>query len=61
MNFVSYNSLSKHVTELNYIIPNRISCSHTNPLRNWSVLFQFFGQFSLNDESLVGRLKTTKY
>lgn len=39
------------------ILPDCISCPHSHPLGNWPVLLQFFGEFSLDDKGLMGRLK----
>jgi hypothetical protein len=38
-------------------LPNGVPCTHSNPLRNGSILFQFLGKLALDNKCLMGRLK----
>lgn len=43
--------------KININLPNSVSSAHSNPLRNWAILFQLFGKLALDNKCLVGRLK----
>lgn len=57
--YIQYLTYLNIIIILKELLPDGIASTHSNPLGNWSVLFQFFSKLSLDNKCFVSRLKHT--